>query len=60
MDRDPLTRRRRLAVRAHLLEMTGDVRAAAAAYRRAAGLTADRVEERYLRDRARRISAAGP
>jgi RNA polymerase sigma factor (sigma-70 family) len=60
LDRDPLTRRRQLAVRAHLLEMTGDVRAAAAAYRRAADLTANRVEERYLRGRARRISAAGP
>ncbi|MDT0330309.1 RNA polymerase sigma factor [Nocardiopsis lambiniae] len=59
VDRDPLTRRRQLAVRAHLLEMTGDGEAAADAYRRAVDLTADRVEERYLRDRARRAEITG-
>ncbi|MDE3722154.1 sigma factor [Nocardiopsis sp. N85] len=59
VDRDPLTRRRQLAVRAHLLEMTGDGEAAADAYRRAADLTANRVEERYLRDRARRAEITG-
>ncbi|RKS05096.1 RNA polymerase ECF family sigma subunit [Nocardiopsis sp. Huas11] len=59
LDRDPLTRRRQLAVRAHLLEMAGDGQAAAAAYRRAADLTANGVEERYLRDSADRIGPAG-
>ncbi|MFL1380899.1 RNA polymerase sigma factor [Nocardiopsis protaetiae] len=55
LERDPLTRQRHPAVRAHLLETTGDTAAAAAAYRRAAALAVNPVEERYLLDRARRL-----
>ncbi|MDQ0795067.1 RNA polymerase sigma factor [Streptomyces sp. B1I3] len=43
------------AVRAHLLERTGDREAARAAYRRAAGLTRSAPEARYLRMRAARL-----
>ncbi|CAL9351694.1 hypothetical protein SUDANB121_00490 [Nocardiopsis dassonvillei] len=53
---DPLTRRRYPAVRAHLLEETGDAAGAAADYRAAAALAANPVEERYLLDRARRLA----
>jgi predicted RNA polymerase sigma factor len=55
LDRHPLTSRRERAVRAHLLEMTGDIAAAAALYREAAALTANEVEQRYLRGRAERL-----
>ena len=40
------------AVRAHLLEMTGDLEAARACYRRAVRLTTSLPEQRYLRARA--------
>ena len=43
------------AVRAHLLELAGDADAAAAAYARAARLTASLPEQRYLNARARRL-----
>lgn len=49
---DPLVARRERIVRAHLLERTGRVRAAADLFREAADLGANRVEERYLRGRA--------
>ncbi|MBE1533036.1 RNA polymerase sigma factor [Actinomadura algeriensis] len=52
LDRHPLTRQREHAVRAHLLQMTGDTARAAALYRRAADLTANRVEQRYLLGKA--------
>jgi RNA polymerase sigma factor (sigma-70 family) len=44
------------AVRAHLLEMAGDVAAARAAYLRAARMTLSLPEQRYLEDRARRLA----
>lgn len=53
---DPLTRRRHPAVLAHLLEETGETGAAEAAYRRAAALAANPVEEGYLLDRAARLA----
>ncbi|MEU9603897.1 sigma-70 family RNA polymerase sigma factor [Streptomyces sp. NPDC048057] len=43
------------AVRAHLLERSGDVAGAREAYRRAAGLTLSAPEARYLRMRADRL-----
>ena len=43
------------AVRAHLLEMAGDLEEAARAYARAAQLTASLPEQRYLNRRAQRI-----
>jgi RNA polymerase sigma factor (sigma-70 family) len=46
------------AVRAHLLEMAGDLDAARAAYRLAARCTASLPERRYLTDRADRIPVA--
>ncbi|MFC3453050.1 RNA polymerase sigma factor [Amycolatopsis speibonae] len=49
LDRDPLTRQRERAVRAHL---TGDPVRAASLYREAASLTGNRTEQRYLRDQA--------
>lgn len=54
---DPTMRRhhRTDAVRAHLLEMTGDLCEAVQDYRRAAQLTASLPEQRYLNDRAQRI-----
>ncbi|MFD0900392.1 RNA polymerase sigma factor [Actinomadura sediminis] len=52
LDRHPLTRQREHAVRAHLLQMTGDGARAADLYRRAADLTANQVERRYLLGRA--------
>jgi RNA polymerase sigma factor (sigma-70 family) len=47
------------AVRAHLLEMAGDLEAAADSYSRAARLTASLPEQRYLNDRAHRARAPG-
>ena len=46
------------AVRAHLLEMTGEQQAAIADYRAAAGRTASLPEQRYLLDRAARLAQA--
>ena len=46
------------AVRAHLLELAGDGRAAHAEYRRAAELTASLPEQRYLTRRAARLADA--
>jgi len=47
------------AVRAHLLEMTGDLEGAGRAYRRAAQLTASLPEQRYLNARASRVGQPG-
>ncbi|GAA4601105.1 RNA polymerase sigma factor (sigma-70 family) [Actinoplanes octamycinicus] len=55
-----LTRQRERAVRAHLLEMTGDSEAAAGLYREAAGLTGNTVERRYLIGRAYRLGTDWP
>jgi predicted RNA polymerase sigma factor len=44
------------AVRAHLLEVAGEGRVAAAQYRLAAGRTLSVPEQRYLMERARRLS----
>ncbi|GAA2212146.1 sigma factor-like helix-turn-helix DNA-binding protein [Nonomuraea monospora] len=44
------------AVRAHLLEMDGDAKGAVAAYREAARLTTSLPEQRYLEERATRLS----
>ncbi|MDA0564733.1 RNA polymerase sigma factor [Streptomonospora sp. S1-112] len=52
LDRHPLTRQREHAVRAHLLQLTGDTTGAAALYRRAADLTGNKVEQRYLLSKA--------
>ena len=46
------------AVRAHLLEMAGDVEAARADYRRAARRTLSIPEQRYLESRAARLMKA--
>ncbi|MBF8189616.1 RNA polymerase sigma factor [Nonomuraea sp. K274] len=52
-----MARHHRLAsVRAHLLEMDGDTDAATAEYRAAARLTTSLPEQRYLEDRASRLS----
>jgi predicted RNA polymerase sigma factor len=57
---DPAMRRhhRLYAVRAHLLELSGDLNAAADQYRQAAQLTASLPEQRYLNQRLARL--AGP
>ncbi|SCL73836.1 RNA polymerase sigma factor [Micromonospora peucetia] len=55
LDREPLTRQRERAVRAHLREMTGDAADAATLYREAAILTDNQVERRYLLHRADRL-----
>ncbi|MEV0569221.1 sigma-70 family RNA polymerase sigma factor [Dactylosporangium sp. NPDC050588] len=55
LDEEPLTRQRERAVRAHLLEMTGDTTGAAEQYREASALTQNQVEQRYLQRRARRL-----
>jgi RNA polymerase sigma factor (sigma-70 family) len=55
LDQQTLTRQRERAVRAHLLEMTGDTAGAAAHYREAADLTDNQVEQRYLQRRAHRL-----
>ncbi|MCM6773435.1 siderophore-interacting protein [Nocardia sp. CDC159] len=54
---DPAMRRhhRTHAVRAHLLELTGDTAGAIDDYRRAAQLTASVPEQRYLNERVRRL-----
>jgi RNA polymerase sigma factor (sigma-70 family) len=52
LDQDPLTHQRERAVRAHLLQLTGDTTGAAACYRQAATLTDNQVEQRYLHDKA--------
>jgi RNA polymerase sigma factor (sigma-70 family) len=52
LDRVPLTHQRERAVRAHLLQMTGDTTEAAALYREAASLTDNQLERRYLHDKA--------
>ncbi|MEV6474888.1 sigma-70 family RNA polymerase sigma factor [Streptomyces sp. NPDC051657] len=56
LDRDPLTRRRERAVRAHLVRMTGDAAGAATLYREAATLTDNQVEHRYLLGEADRLT----
>ncbi|UGT43434.1 sigma-70 family RNA polymerase sigma factor [Nocardia yamanashiensis] len=48
------------AVRAQLLEMTGDTAAALADYRHAAELTGSLPQRRYLTERARSLAAAPP
>ncbi|MFE9823177.1 RNA polymerase sigma factor [Streptomyces sp. NPDC005791] len=55
LDQAPLTRQRERAVRAHLLQMTGDASGAATLYREAAALTGNQVERRYLLDEADRL-----
>lgn len=55
LDLDPLTRQRERAVRAHLLQMTGDTASAADLYHQAAALTDNQVERRYLLDKAARL-----
>jgi RNA polymerase sigma factor (sigma-70 family) len=55
LDQEPLTRQRERAVRAHLLQMTGDAAGAATLYRQAAALTDNQVERRYLLGRADRL-----
>ncbi len=47
------------AVRAHLLEMSGDVAAAKNSYEQAAQLTSSVPRQRYLRARAARLAAVG-
>jgi RNA polymerase sigma factor (sigma-70 family) len=55
-DDERVTRSHRYpAVRAHLLELQGDVAAAAELYLTAAKLTTNTPEQRYLRSRARRL-----
>lgn len=58
LDRNPLTRQREHAVRAHLLQQTGDGATAAELFRRAADLTGNQAEQRYLRDKADRLDRA--
>jgi predicted RNA polymerase sigma factor len=47
------------AVRAHLLELSGDVGAAEVAYARAADLTRSKPEQRYLARRLARLRREG-
>lgn len=47
------------AVRAHLLELSGETEAALASYRAAAGRTPNLPEQRYLTKRAARLTAQG-
>jgi RNA polymerase sigma factor (sigma-70 family) len=56
LDQEPLTRQRERAVRAHLLQLTGDTAGAATLYREAAAMTANQAEQRYLLGRADRLS----
>jgi RNA polymerase sigma factor (sigma-70 family) len=58
---DPVLARhhRTAAVRAHLLELTGDVAGAREQYRRAARLTLSRPEQRYLESRAAALAKIG-
>lgn len=55
LDDDLGTGHRLDAVRAHLLERTGEYEAARAAYESAAGRTLSLPEQRYLRARAARL-----
>jgi RNA polymerase sigma factor (sigma-70 family) len=55
LDQNPLTHQRERAVRAHLLQMTGNTTGAAAFYRQAATLTDNHVEQRYLHDKANQL-----
>jgi predicted RNA polymerase sigma factor len=56
-DDDRMSGHHRLdAVRAHLLEMAGDLDAARASYRRAARRTTSIPEQRYLEARAARLN----
>jgi RNA polymerase sigma factor (sigma-70 family) len=50
---------RLVATRAHLLELSGDLAGASAAFREAAGLTASLPERRYLAARSFRLGDAG-
>ncbi|WP_063058752.1 RNA polymerase sigma factor [Nocardia sienata] len=52
LGRNPLTRQREHAVRAHLLQQIGDDTTAAQFFRRAAELTDNQVEQRYLHHKA--------
>ncbi|WKG10277.1 sigma factor-like helix-turn-helix DNA-binding protein [Nocardia sp. PE-7] len=52
LDRNPLTRQREHAVRAHLLQQTGDRTSSVRLFRHAADLTSNQVEQRYLRAKA--------
>lgn len=52
LDTNPLTRQREHAVRAHLLQQIGDTTTAAELFRRAAELTDNQVEQRYLHGKA--------
>jgi RNA polymerase sigma factor (sigma-70 family) len=52
---DPLTRQRERAVRAHLLELSGDNQHAIALYQEAATLTRNLPERRYLEHRAQAL-----
>ncbi|MFE5858157.1 RNA polymerase sigma factor [Streptomyces sp. NPDC056500] len=56
LDQDLLTRQRERAVRAHLVQMTGDSARAASLYREAAALTDNQVERRYLLHKADRLT----
>ncbi|MEU4312372.1 sigma-70 family RNA polymerase sigma factor [Nocardia sp. NPDC024068] len=60
LDRDPLTRQREHAVRAHLLQQTGDQATAAELFRRAADLTGNQVEQRYLHRKADQLDRPQP
>ncbi|WP_280425548.1 RNA polymerase sigma factor [Nocardia carnea] len=55
LDRNPLTRQREHAVRAHLLQQVGDRTTAAELFRRAAELSGNQVEQRYLHKKADRL-----
>jgi RNA polymerase sigma factor (sigma-70 family) len=52
---DPLIRQRERAVRAHLLELDGDIQQAAELFREAATLTDNLAERRYLEGRAQHL-----
>jgi RNA polymerase sigma factor (sigma-70 family) len=54
---DPLIRQRKRAVRAHLLELNGDIQQAAGLFREAAALTSNLAERRYLEGRAQHLES---
>jgi RNA polymerase sigma factor (sigma-70 family) len=54
---DPLIRQRERAVRAHLLELDGDIQQAAELFREAATLTDNLAERRYLEGRAQHLES---
>ncbi|EEP72235.1 RNA polymerase ECF-subfamily sigma factor [Micromonospora sp. ATCC 39149] len=56
LDQEPLTQQRERAVRAHLLQMTGDTTTAQLMYREAATLTDNHVEQQYLLNQAEHLS----